>query len=302
MKRTILKILSLSGAAAFAVPAAAALNVFACEPEWAALAQELGGDKVSVFSATTARQDPHRLEARPSLIARIRGADLVICSGSELEIGWLPLLLTQSGNDRIQPGSPGFIEASQFVIRLEVPKVIDRALGDIHPSGNPHIHLDPRNIAKVGEGISTRLAEIDPANAGAYRGRADDFSKRWQQAMENWRKQAQPLKGVPLVVYHKDFSYFINWSGMREAGSLEPKPGIPPTPTHLAELVERMKRNPAKVVIYSAYNNPAAANFLAERANIPAVLMPYTVGGTPKAKDLFGLFDDTIERLLASVK
>jgi zinc/manganese transport system substrate-binding protein len=232
----------------------------------------------------------------------MRNADLVICSGSELEVGWLPLLFTQAGNARIQPGSPGYIEASQYVVRLEIPKVVDRALGDIHPSGNPHVHLDPRNIAKVAEVVTARLAEIDHANADTYRARAEDFNKRWQQAIEKWRQQAQPLKGVPIVVYHKDMSYFINWSGMREAASLEPKPGIPPTPTYLAELVERMKRMPAKAVVYSPYNNPGAAQFLSQRTNIPVVPLPFTVGGTPKAKDLFGLFDDTIERLLAVAK
>jgi zinc/manganese transport system substrate-binding protein len=282
--------------------ASAALNVFACEPEWAALTQELGGDKVSAYNATTALQDAHHIEARPSLIARIRNADLVVCSGSELEIGWLPLLLTQSGNDRIQPGSPGFFEASQFVVKLEIPKVIDRALGDIHPGGNPHIHLDPRNIARVAEALAGRLAEIDHANASEYRKRADSFRQRWDSATETWAKQAAPLKNVPLVVYHKDFSYFVNWTGMREVGSLEPKPGIPPTPAHLAQLVEQMKRNPAKVVIYSPYNNPKAAEFLSQQANIPVVMMPFTVGGTDAAKDLFGLFDDTIQRLLKTVK
>ena len=301
MKTTFRALFALL-AAAVAWPAGAAVNVFACEPEWAALAQELGGDKVTVTSATTAMQDPHRIEARPSLIARIRNADLLICSGSELEVGWLPLLFTQGGNDRIQPGSPGYIEASQYVVRIEIPKVVDRSLGDIHPAGNPHIHLDPRNIAKVGEVITSRLSEIDSRNADTYRARAEDFNKRWQQAMDKWRQQAQPLKGMPIVVYHKDMSYFINWAGMREAGSLEPKPGIPPTPTHLAELVEQMKRNPAKAVVYSPYNNPGAAQFLSQRANIPVVPLPFTVGGTPKAKDLFGLFDDTIERLLKTVK
>jgi len=300
--KTIFKVWLGVALGIFACPTFAAINVFACEPEWGALAQELGGNKVSVFSATTAKQDPHRVEARPSLIARIRSADLVICSGSELEVGWLPLLFTQSGNDRIQPGSPGFIEASQLVVRLEVPKVVDRSLGDIHPAGNPHVHLDPRNIAKVASVITARLAEIDHANGAAYKERADSFDKRWQQAIQKWQQRAQPLKGEPVDVYHKDLSYFINWAGMREAGSLEPKPGIPPTPTHLAELVERMKRNPAKVVVYSPYNDPRAAEFLGQRANIPSVLLPFTVGGTEKAKDLFGLFDDTIERLLATVK
>jgi zinc/manganese transport system substrate-binding protein len=285
-----------------ALPASAALNVFACEPEWGALAQELGGDKVSVYSATTAFQDPHRIEARPSLIARIRSANLVVCSGSELEVGWLPLLLTQSGNERIQAGSPGYMEASQLVARLEVPKVLDRSLGDIHPQGNPHVHLDPRNIARIADAMAERLMRIDPPNAGEYRSRASAFQQRWKAALQRWSEQAAPLKGVPIVVYHKDFSYFIHWAGMREAGSLEPKPGIPPTPTHLAELIDEMKRDPAKVVVYSPYNDPKAAGFLSQRTGIPVVLMPFTVGGSDKAKDLFGLFDDTIERLLKAVK
>src|SRR5258706_15862846 len=297
--KSILNVLCALGMALTAFPAVAALNVFVCEPEWGALAKEIGGDRISVYSATTSLQDPHRLEAKPSLIARMRSANLVVCSGSELEVGWLPLLFTQSGNSKVQPGSPGYLEASQFVGRLEIPKVIDRSLGDIHPGGNPHIHLDPRNIAKVAEVVTERLMQIDQANAATYRARAEDFNKRWDQAVQKWRQQAQPLKGMPVVVYHKDMSYFINWTGMREAGSLEPKPGIPPTPTHLAELVERMKRSPAKAVGYSPYNNPGAAQFLSQRANIPVVPLPFTVGGTPKAKDLFGLFDDTIERLLA---
>jgi len=281
---------------------AAALNVFTCEPEWGSLARELGGDKVSVYSATTALQDAHRIEARPSLIARMRSADLVVCSGSELEIGWLPLLQTQSGNSKIQLGSPGYFEASQQVAKLEMPRVIDRSLGDIHPGGNPHVHTDPRNIARVAQALEERMAQIDPANADTYRSRGRSFRERWQAAIIRWERQAAPLKGVPLVVYHKDFSYFINWTGMREAGSLEPKPGIPPTPSHLAELLDQMKRAPAKVIVYSPYNSSQAAEFLSRKTNIPAVMMPFTVGGTDKAKDLFSLFDDTISRLLAALK
>jgi len=298
----IIKILSGLSLAIFAAPSIAALNIFACEQEWAALAQELAGDKASVYSATTALQDVHKVEARPSLIARVRSADLLICSGSELEVGWLPLLLTQSGNAKIQPGSEGYFEASQFVPKLEIPKVVDRALGDVHPSGNPHVHLDPRNIARVAEVLTERFVQLDPANADTYKARGISFRERWRAALSRWEQQAARLKGVPVVVYHKDMSYFINWSGMREAGSLEPKPGLPPTPTHLAELVERMKREPAKVVVYSAYNSPRAAEFLSERTKIPSVMLPFTVGGTDRAKDLFGLFDDTIGRLLATVK
>jgi zinc/manganese transport system substrate-binding protein len=300
--RSILKFLVASGLAIAALPAAAALNVFACEPEWGALAQELGGDKVSVYSATTALQDPHRIEARPSLIARIRSADLLICSGSELEIGWLPLLLTQSGNSKIQLGTPGYLEASQYVTKLEMPKVLDRALGDIHPGGNPHIHTDPRNISKVAPVLEERLAQLDPANAGTYHSRAKAFLDRWQAAIVRWEKEAAPLKGVPVVVHHKAFTYFINWTGMREVASLEPKPGIPPTPSHLAELIDQMKTQPAKVIVYSSYNSPQAAQFLSERSKIPVVMLPFTVGGTEKAKDLFGFFDDMIGRLLGAVK
>jgi zinc/manganese transport system substrate-binding protein len=300
--RTILKLGAALVLAFCGLPAMAALNVFACEPEWSALAEELGGDKVSAYSATTALQDPHRIEARPSLIARIRSADLLICSGAELEIGWLPLLLTQSGNSRIQLGTPGYFEASQYVAKLEIPKVVDRAMGDIHPGGNPHVHTDPRNIAKIAAALEDRLAQLDPGNAGTYHSRARSFLARWEAAIARWEKEAAPLKGVPIVVHHKAFSYFINWSGMREVGSLEPKPGIPPTPSHLAELVDQMKRQPAKVIVYSSYNSPQAAQFLSERSKIPVVMLPFTVGGTDKAKDLFGFFDDMIERMLGAVK
>jgi zinc/manganese transport system substrate-binding protein len=296
MKKIFGILLLLSSFRAFA------LNVFTCEPEWASLAQELGGDKISVFAATTARQDPHRIEARPSLIAHMRGADLVVCTGSELEVGWLPLLFSQAGNGRVRPGTPGYLEASRLVQRLEIPTSVDRSLGDIHPSGNPHVHLDPRNIAKIAPVLTARLAEVDPPNAEYYRGRGADFAKRWQAGLERWTARAAPLKGMAIVVYHKDFSYFINWSGMREAGSLEPKPGIPPSPAHLAELVDEMKRNPAKVIVYEAYNSPQAAEFLSSRTGIPSVMLPFTVGGNDRARDLFGLFDDTVDRLLGAAK
>ena len=285
-----------------AQPASAALKVLACEPEWASLVQELAGDKASVSSATTALQDAHHIEARPSLIARARNADLVVCTGSELEIGWLPLLLRQSGNERIQPGKPGYLEASQLVPRLEIPKALDRALGDIHPEGNPHIQLDPRNIAKVAQVLGDRLVQLDPANAETYHGRTAAFLARWNTAIKRWEAEAAPLKGLTTVVYHQNMSYLNAWLGMREVGSLEPKPGVPPTAAHLAELVGRMQAAPAKVIVYVAYNNPQAAQFLSERTRIPAVMLPFTVGGSDKAKDLFGLFDDTLARLLAVAK
>jgi zinc/manganese transport system substrate-binding protein len=282
-----------------ALQAHAALNILACEPEWGALAKELGGDKVNVYTAITALQDPHRVEARPSLIARARNADLMVCTGAQLEIGWVPLLQTQSGNPKIQSGQPGYLEAASAVSLIEKPASVDRSLGDVHPAGNPHLHLDPRNIAAVAAALTERMASLDAPQAAYYRAREKDFAARWKDATARWEKQAAPLKGMPLVVYHKDLSYLVNWLGMREVGALEPKPGIPPSTAHLTELLERLKRTPAKAVVRSAYNDPRPADWLAERAKLASVLVPYTVGGTERAKDLFGLYEDTIARLLA---
>ena len=280
-------------------PALAALNIVACEPEWGALAREIGGEQVSVYVATTALQDPHRIEARPSLIARARHADLMVCTCAELEAGWVPLLQTQSGNPKIQAGQPGFFEAASVVPLLERPSRVDRSLGDVHPSGNPHVHLDPRNIERVAAALDERMAQLDPAQAAYYREREKQFLARWREASARWEKAAAPLKGMALVVYHKDLSYLINWLGMREVGALEPKPGLPPSTAHLAQLAEQLKRTPAQAVVRSAYSDPRPAEWLASQARIPAVTVPFTVGGTGQAKDLFGLYEDTLNRLLA---
>ena len=288
--------------AAVGLQAHAALNILACTPEWGALAKELGGDKVNVYTAATALQDPHRIEARPSLIARARNADLMVCTGAQLEIGWVPLLQSQSGNSKIQTGQPGYFEAASAVSLIEKPTSVDRSMGDVHPDGNPHLHLDPRNIAAVAAALAERMASLDSTQASYYRSRSQDFLARWKDATARWEKQAAPLKGMPVVVYHKDLSYLLNWLGMREVGALEPKPGIPPSTAHLSELLEQLKKTPAKAVLRSAYNDPRPADWLAERARVPSVMLPYTVGGTERAKDLFGLYDDTIDRLLAGVK
>ncbi len=285
-----------------AFPAAAQLNVFACEPEWAALATELGGNKVEVYSATTARQDPHHIQARPSLIAKVRRADLVVCSGAELEVGWLPMLLRQAGNPAVLPGKPGHFEASAFVVRLEIPQQLDRSMGDVHASGNPHVHLDPRRLAQIADALAERLITIDPANAGHYRKRQEAFAQRWQQAITGWEKQAAPLQGVRAVVHHKDWVYLFDWLGLVEVGALEPKPGLPTSVGHLAALKAELEKEPAKIILHTAYQNDRAARRLAQMSGVTVVQLPYTVGGNERTADLFGLFDDTIERLLAAAQ
>ena len=289
-------------AACLPLPLHAALNVFACEPEWAALARELGGSDVRVYAATTALQDPHRIEARPSLIAQMRRADLVVCSGAELEAGWLPLLLRDSGNAGVQPGRPGYFEATQFVQLREKPARVDRAGGDVHAAGNPHIHTDPRNIARVAAALATRLAEIDPAHAAAYRARSDAFDARWREAIDAWERRAAPLRGVAVAVQHKSFSYLLAWLEMREVATLEPKPGVEPSVAHLSRVAAQLEATPAQMVLRAAYHSPRPSEWLARRSGIPAVVLPYTVGGSERAGDLFGLFDDTLDRLLKAMQ
>jgi zinc/manganese transport system substrate-binding protein len=283
-------------------PALAALDIFACTPEWGALARELGGERASVYTATSALQDPHHVEARPSLIARARRADLVVCTGAELELGWLPLVLTQSGNPKIQLGQRGYFEAASAAKLIDVPQRVDRAMGDVHAAGNPHLHLDPRNIARVAQALAQRMSVLDAADAAYFLEREQQFQKRWQAATLRWEREAEPLAGMPVVVYHKDLSYFISWAGLREVGSLEPKPGLPPSAAHLAELLAGLRQSPAKAVVRSAYNDPRAADWLAREAKLPEVVVPFTVGGTEGAKDLYGLFDDTIARLKAALR
>jgi zinc/manganese transport system substrate-binding protein len=284
------------------VPAAAALRVLACEPEWAALAQELAGDKATVYTATTARQDPHLIQAKPSLIAATRNADLVVCTGAELETGWLPILLRQSGNAGIQPGTPGYFEAADYVQKLELPARLDRSAGDVHPGGNPHIQTDPRNIALVATALSRKLAELDRDNAAFYQSRYADFNGRWASAVQGWERKAAPLRGSKVVVQHRAFPYLEQWLGLVQVAALEPKPGVEPSSAHLSEVLGQLQKQPARMILRAAYNDGRASEWLAERARIPVVVLPFTVGGDEQSKDLFGLFDDTVARLLEALK
>jgi zinc/manganese transport system substrate-binding protein len=300
MKRLLFVIGAAAALLGGAAPADAALRVLACEPEWGALVQELGGPLVDVSVATTALQDPHQIQARPSLIARARNADLLVCTGAELEIGWLPVLLQQSGNAKLQPGQPAHFMAADVVPKIEVPTQLDRSQGDVHATGNPHIQTDPRNIALVASALGARLQQIDAANAAAYGTRLQDFQQRWQQALAKWSAQAAPLKGMPVASQHKAFGYLYNWLGLVEVAVLEPKPSVEPSVAHLQQVMASLKARPARMVLYAAYQDPRPSNWLQQNAGVPAVKLPFTVGGSDRAKDLFTLFDDTLERLLTA--
>lgn len=292
----------LSLALAVAAPAHAAIKVLATTADWGALTTELGGDKVDVYSATSALQDVHRVDARPSLVARARNADLVVANGAELEIGWLPVLLQESGNWRIQPGNPNYFQATSVLHLRDVPSAVDRSMGDVHPEGNPHVQLDPRNIAAVAKALTARLAQVDPANAAYYQARGADFQHRWREAIERWESQAAPLKGLPVVVIHSDQAYLCQWLGLNQVASAEPRPGVPPSAGYLADLVTRLGAAPPRLILRNAYNDPKAADWLSKKIDVAVVTLPFSVGGSDGAKDLFGLFDDTIDRLLEAAK
>jgi zinc/manganese transport system substrate-binding protein len=281
---------------------AADIRIFACEPEWAALAEEIGQDHVDAYSATTPFQDPHYVQARPSLIAKVRQADLVVCSGAQLEIGWLPVLLQKANNRDVTPGSTGYLEASSLVERFDATANVDRALGDIHPLGNPHVQANPHNIAVIAKTLAARMAEIDTANADAYSAGVADFLERWDTAIADWEAKAAPLRGRKVITHHKSWVYLERWLGLVEVDNLEAVPGIPPTVGHLSTLKSRFAAGGADFIIRSPYQDARASEWLAERTGIPALELPLTVGGNDRADNLFSLFDEIIDRLLGAAQ
>jgi len=282
----------------FAHTALAEVNIFACEPEWAALSKELASDHVTVFSATTGLQDPHYIQARPSLIAKARRADLLVCTGAELETGWLPLLQQKSGNAAIQTGAAGYFMATDYVSLSDIPTVLDRSQGDVHAAGNPHIQTSPLNILIVAKSLTTRLQEVDAANADLYEQRWQDFKQRWKLAITKWQQQAAPLKGVSVVVQHNSWGYLFDWLGLNKVAVLEAKSGVPPTVDDLNNVLNKLKVTPAKMVINAAYQPSRATDWLVDKTGIKKVTLPFTIGGNAESTDLFSLFDDTIQRLV----
>jgi len=286
----------------FVQTAIADINIFACEPEWASLSEELGGDHVTVFSATTGLQDPHYIQARPSLIAKARRADLLVCTGAELEVGWLPLLQQKSGNAAIQTGAAGYFMASNTVKLSDIPTTLDRSQGDVHATGNPHIQTSPLNILNVAEALTKRLKALDSANSASYEQRWQDFSERWQLAINKWQQQAAPLKGVAVVVQHNSWGYLFDWLGLNKVAELEVKPGVPPTIDDLNTVLNKLKVTPANIVIHAAYQPSRATDWLVDKTGITKVTLPFTIGGDTESTNLFTLFDATIQRLLEANK
>jgi len=282
----------------FSNSAQAALNVFACEPEWAALAKAIGGDRLTVYSATTAMQDPHHIQARPSLIAKARSADLLVCSGAELEIGWLPLLLRKSGNARVRPSQAGNFAAADYVEKYGVPEKLDRRLGDVHAEGNPHIHTSPENILLVADALHQRLSELDPGNGDYYRAQYAVFETHWRQKMQQWQQQVTSLHGANIVTHHNYWTYLNRWSGMNVLATLEPVPGVSPSSSHLAKLKKQLSQQEIKMIIHVSYVSDRPSQWLAEQTGAPVVALPATVdyqGG----QTLSQWFDEVMQKLLS---
>ena len=274
----------------------AIVNIFACEPEWESLAKEIGGEKVKTFSATHANQNPHYIRARPSLISKAVKADIIFCSGASLEVGWLPLLL-QKAKGSVQSGNDGYLMASEYVKVLEKTMVADRSMGDVHPEGNPHVHLNPHNISLIAKELTKRLELIDATNQSFYRSRLDNFILRWEEAINRWEKNSSDLKGMQVVIHHKTFSYLIDWLELTEVASLEVKPGIPPTASHLKGLLQQFKSKSPDVIIRTPFDPGDGSMWLSEKINTPAIIMPYTINGNDNSDDLFALFENSINLL-----
>ncbi|EOZ5530196.1 zinc ABC transporter solute-binding protein [Vibrio sp. V31_P5A7T61] len=292
------KLLSLF--ACVSMPAMASLNVFVCQPDWADLVHA-HAPQAQVFSATTALQDPHYVQARPSLIARMRNADLVVCSGAELEIGWLPELQRQSRNRQVQNGQPGLFWVSDYVRLLDEHDHVDRSMGDVHAHGNPHVQFAIGDMIAVSRALSDRLALLAPEDAPKFKANGARFRWQWHKKMQEWQARAVPLHGMEVAGYHSTFAYLFDWLSMEQVADLEPKPGIPPTAGHLNRLAQQ-DWSSLSGIVYASHQPKDAAYWLASRTNVPVVELAQSVGGQPNTSSLVALVDDSIERLLSLVK
>ena len=279
------------------------LNVVTSTTDLAALAQEVGGDRITVDAIARGYQDPHFVEAKPSFLLKLRQADLLISVGLQLEIGWLPPLITQSGNPRVQVGANGYLDASQFAEILEIPTgQVTRAMGDVHPLGNPHYWLDPDNGRRVAKGISEKLAELQPTDQAYFQQRFQDFDKRLTAAEKVWDEEMKPFHGRKLVTYHRSWPNFAKHFGLDVVGYVEPRPGIPPTPSHTIELIQMMKRDNVKVIVVEPYFDLKTPNSIAQAVGGKVLVLLPSVGGEKQVTDYFKLFDYDIDLITKAFK
>jgi zinc/manganese transport system substrate-binding protein len=282
----------------------ARVRVVTSLPDFTAIAKEIGGDKVEVKSIGKGYQDPHFVDAKPIFIRDLNRADLLIYQGLDLEIGWLPVLITGSRNSKITAlSAPGRLDASTLITNiLEVPTTkVDRSMGDIHPFGNPHYMLDPRNGILVAKGIADRLGQIDPENASFYEDNFKGFADRLIKKIRVWEAQLAPFKGTRIVAYHKSWDYFANWAGLDEVGWIEPKPGIPPTPSHVADLIEIMKNQNVKLVVAESFYPQKTARIIAEKTGTEFLALPSSVGAREGIDTYTELFDTIVNELTGAL-
>jgi zinc/manganese transport system substrate-binding protein len=294
----------IAGLALAAAPAGAGvLNVVATTEDLAALAREIGGDRIKVEAIARGYQDPHFVEAKPSFILKLHAADLLIAVGREMEIGWLPPLVTQCRNAKVQPGAPGYLDASLTARILEIPTgQITRAMGDVHPAGNPHYWLDPGNGRRIAQAIRETLSQASPGDAAYFADRYAAFDKRLAEAEKRWDAQMAPFKGLKVVTYHRSWPNFCERFGLDVVGYVEPRPGIPPSPGHTIELIQEMKRLGIKLILVEPYFDLKTPNSIARETGARVLVMSPSVGGVKEATDFIGLFDYDIALLTTAIR
>ena len=303
MKIPLLASITLAGGLLFASQAHAALNVVTTTEDLAALAREVGGDKIKVESLSRGYQDPHFVEAKPSFVIKLHSADLLIAVGRELEIGWLPPLVNQARNAKVQPGGEGYLDASQGVKILEIPTgQLTRAMGDVHPQGNPHYWLDPDNGLRIAKGIQKKLASLSPGDAPYFAERETAFEKRLADAQKRWDAQMAPYKGTKIVTYHRSWPNFVDRFGLDVIGYVEPRPGIPPSPSHTIDLINDMKAKNVKIIMVEPYFDLKTPNSIARETGAKVLVMAPSVGAEKEITDYVSLFDYDVKLLAAALR
>ncbi len=276
---------------------AARIRVVTTYPYIADIVAKIGAERVEVVALANGYWDPHQVVPKPSFIAKMRRANLLVINGAQLEIGWLPPLLSQANNPRLLPGERGFLDLSTHVQLIEVPTSVSRALGDVHPEGNPHFLLDPYNVPLLAAAIAARLKDIDPDNSADYEIRLQEFGRRWQESLTSWENRLHELRGLTIIQYHQLFDYLIHRFAWTSAGTIEPLPGIPPNPRYIDRLISVVRNSRVRFILQDVYHSPEAARFISDKTGAKMIVLPHDVDAVPEASDIFSLFDEIVRRL-----